>query len=48
MEVIVENVTPENLKESVQSAKDAGRRVLALSPSKVLRGKVTEYVLVTQ
>jgi len=47
-EVTVWFVKTEDLKETIQVHKDNGKRVLALSPSKILRGKVLEFVLVVQ
>ncbi len=48
MSVVVMNVEAKDLQEAIQAEKDNGKRILALSPSKIVRGKVTEYVLVTQ
>lgn len=48
MEVKVQVVTMENLQQTIQTEKDNGKRILALSPSKIVRGKVSEFVLVTQ
>ena len=41
-------VPSEGLEEIIQIAKDNGKRILALSPAKIVRGKVIDYVLVTQ
>lgn len=39
-------VTLEELDGAIQRAKDAGQKILALSPSKIRMGVVKEYVLV--
>ena len=48
MEVTVWFVKADELKETIQVHKDNGKRVLALSPSVIVRGKVTVYCLVVQ
>lgn len=47
-EVLVEKVTEDVLQDKIQLAKDSGKRILALSPSKIRLGVVKEYILVTQ
>jgi hypothetical protein len=46
VEVIL--VTQENMQAVIQAAKDKGQRILALSPSKIVKGVVTVYSLVVQ
>jgi len=46
--VIVLVVKAEVLQVAIQEAKDNGQRILALSPAKIYRTKVTEYTLVVQ
>lgn len=55
MNVIIEEVDAPDLQAKVQEAKDAGRRILAISPSCLEKqGRstknfaVTRYVLITQ
>lgn len=48
MVVFVVEVKTENLQLVIQEQKDAGRRILALSPAKILKGIVKSYTLVTQ
>jgi len=47
MKVIAVLVKAEELEETIQIHKDNGARILALSPSKITRGVVKEYVLAT-
>jgi hypothetical protein len=47
MKVNVVLVKEEELEATIQAAKEAGERILALSPSKIVRTIVKEYVLVT-
>ena len=48
MEVFAIAVEAENLRDKIQEEKDKGRRILALAPSKIIKGVVKIYVLVTQ
>lgn len=46
MDIKTQVVTYDSLAEVVKIAKDDNYRILALSPSKIVRGRVTEFVLV--
>jgi len=55
MTVIVRNCSPEELQQTIQEEKDAGRRILALGTAKLTRKstvskeyQTTEYVVVSQ
>jgi hypothetical protein len=48
MEVNVYEVNLEDLKAKIQEEKDNGKRILALSPSKIIKGAVKTFVLITQ
>jgi hypothetical protein len=46
--VKVQEVAADDLQVVIQTEKDLGKRILALSPASILRGKVKTYTLVTQ
>lgn len=48
MTVFVSVVESANLQAEIQQAKDSGKRILALSPAKIVKGVVKEYTLVVQ
>lgn len=48
MTVFVVEVEAKDLQVVIQEHKDAGRRILALSPAKIVKGVVKSYTLVTQ
>ena len=39
--------TDQDLLKTVEAAKQRGERILSVSPSKILRGKVTEHIVLT-
>lgn len=48
MDVKVQLVMFEALRDKIQEEKDNGKRILALCPSQIIKGVVKSFVLVTQ